>query len=176
LLLLLGFCWLFQNRMARDKQKDLGPFYIFENTNKYKLNGCKHIKDKYKTLGKYNFHWLKRCMVMNHRNRLHFTLVSMWDFWVSVQQMVISSFSVLYFLTFLLLHLGVHIKNKKLSWWCLLLLFISSSMDLWPQPLCRVVALTVAAMGRGRSFRTFKEGGKEEAGSTPFLFLGCILA
>lgn len=44
------------NRMARDKKKDMGPFHIFEITNKYKLQACKHIII---ILGKHNFHWVK---------------------------------------------------------------------------------------------------------------------
>lgn len=51
-------------------------------------------------------------MVMNHRKKLHFAVVTTWDFWMLVQEMAMSSLCILYLLTFLLLRLGVHIHKK----------------------------------------------------------------
>lgn len=143
LLLLPQFCWFFQHRVARDKKKGLGPFYTFEITieNKYKSNSCKHMWEPYKILRKWNFHLLKWWMVMNKRNRLHFTLVTTWDFWISVQHMIVSSVSVLCFLTFYWCVKVWTSRIRKLSWWCLLLLLISNSTDLWPHPLSGIATL-----------------------------------
>lgn len=136
------FCWLFQHREARDKKKDLGPLYTFEITleNKYISNSCKHMWRPHKILWKRNFHLLKWWMLMNNRNR-HFTQVTRWDFWISVQQTLVSSVSIFCFLTSYCCNKVCTSRIRKLSWWCLLILFISNSIDLWPYPLCGIGAL-----------------------------------
>lgn len=90
---------------------------------------------------KWNFHLLKWWMAMSNRNRLHFTLVTRWDFWISVQQMIVSSVSIFCFLTSYCFVKMCTSRIRILSWWSLLLLLISNSTDFGPDSLCGIAAL-----------------------------------
>lgn len=64
-----------------------------------------------------------------------------WDFWISVQYMIVSCVSIFCFLTSYCCVKVCTSRIRKVSWWCLLLLFISNSIDLRPHPLCGMAAL-----------------------------------